>query len=92
MTNSGCPENGGSGINTESAYGGTKQDVIGNIIHDIGPARACGYIHGIYIIGQNSLIQNNIVYSTSGYGITCGMTHAMRRWSITRSSTTGPAR
>ncbi len=69
MNNKGCPSNGGSGINTESWYGGSAIDVTANLVHDIGPANQCQYIHGIYVIAPGGHIYNNITYSNSGYGI-----------------------
>jgi hypothetical protein len=55
-----CSSGGGSAINTDAYYGGVYDDVIGNLVHDIGPA-SCKYIQGIYISTSGS-VKNNVVY------------------------------
>ena len=52
---------GGSGIGTDSYFGGVSDDVIGNVVNDIGPTSGT-HFHGIYI-STNGNISNNLVYS-----------------------------
>ena len=64
-----CDGNGGAGI-VSNNYTASNNDVIGNVVHDIGNPGGCNGVHGIYhsIAGEN-IIQNNIVYRASSYGI-----------------------
>jgi hypothetical protein len=62
-----CPSQGGAGIEGDSYYGGTNIDLVGNIVHDIGPA-ICKFIHGIYQTAPG-IVSNNVVYRASGWGI-----------------------
>jgi hypothetical protein len=62
-----CTSAGGSGIGVDSYYHGIKSDVVGNSVHDIGPA-GCRYIQGIYI-NTPGTVRNNIVYRVSEAGI-----------------------
>jgi hypothetical protein len=62
-----CNSTGGSAINSDSYYNGKKNDVIGNIVHDIGPA-GCTYVQGIYISTSGSVI-NNLVYNVGAVAI-----------------------
>jgi len=55
-----CNSAGGSAIGVDSYYKGVKGDVIGNVVHDIGPA-GCTYVQGIYH-STSGTIKNNIVY------------------------------
>ena len=65
--NVGCTSGGGSGIGVDSYYKGTQSDVVGNIVHDIGP-QGCRYIQGIYVSTSGS-IKNNQVYRVAESGI-----------------------
>ncbi|HEX6961277.1 MAG TPA: choice-of-anchor Q domain-containing protein, partial [Lacipirellula sp.] len=58
---------GGAGIEGDSYYGGTNIDLIGNVVHDIGPGNV-NTVQGIY---QNTsgTVANNVVYGASGWGI-----------------------
>ena len=58
---------GGSGIGVDSYYNGKQSDVVGNIVHDIGP-KGCRFIHGIYVSTSGS-IKNNQVYRVAEGGI-----------------------
>jgi hypothetical protein len=58
---------GGAGIEGDSYFGGTNINLIGNIVHDIGPA-SDNTIHGIYQTAPGN-VENNLVYRTSGWGI-----------------------
>jgi hypothetical protein len=55
-----CTSGGGSAIGVDSYYKGIKGDIIGNTVHDIGPA-SCKYIQGIYM-STSGTIKNNVVY------------------------------
>ena len=55
-----CTSAGGSAIGVDSYYNGVKTDVIGNLVHDIGPA-GCRYVQGIYI-STSGTVKNNVVY------------------------------
>jgi hypothetical protein len=66
-TNVPCTSAGGSGIGVDSYYRGIKSDVIGNSVHDIGPA-GCRFIQGIYI-NTPGTVRNNIVYRVAEAGI-----------------------
>ena len=59
----GCSGVGGSGIGIDSYFNGVKSDVIGNRVHDIGPA-GCRFFQGIYMSTSGS-IKNNVVYRVS---------------------------
>ena len=62
-----CSSTDGAGIGIESYYRGIKAEVIGNQVHDIGPA-GCQAIQGINI-NTSALVANNIVYRTAYAGI-----------------------
>jgi hypothetical protein len=64
----GCTDNGGAGIQN-AEYKGADNDVIGNVIHDVGRPGACNGIHGIYHTNRRGHIFNNIVYRASAFGI-----------------------
>ncbi|RZA34322.1 MAG: DUF1565 domain-containing protein [Lysobacteraceae bacterium] len=55
-----CNRAGGSGIGVDSYFRGVKGDVIGNTVHDIGPA-GCRFVQGIYH-STSGTIKNNVVY------------------------------
>jgi hypothetical protein len=55
-----CTSGGGEAIGTDSYYGGVMSDVVGNTVHDVGPA-GCKYIQGIYVSTSGS-VKNNLVY------------------------------
>ncbi|CUI09154.1 DUF1565 domain-containing protein [Massilia antarctica] len=55
-----CTSAGGSAIGVDSYYNGVKSDVIGNLVHDIGPA-GCTFVQGIYVSTSGS-VKNNVVY------------------------------
>lgn len=58
---------GGAGIEADGWYGATDLHLIGNIVHDIGPA-ASNFIHGAYHAATGSIV-NNLIYRISGWGI-----------------------
>jgi hypothetical protein len=62
-----CSSAGGSAIGVDSYYKGVMGDVIGNVVHDIGPA-GCSYVQGIYHSTSGS-IKNNVVYRVGSAAI-----------------------
>ncbi|MGF6274436.1 hypothetical protein ABIB38_002818 [Massilia sp. UYP11] len=62
-----CNSAGGSAIGVDSYYKGVKGDVIGNVVHDIGPA-GCTYVQGIYH-STSGTIKNNVVYRVGSAAI-----------------------
>jgi len=62
-----CSSAGGSAIGVDSYYKGVKGDVIGNVVHDIGPA-GCSYVQGIYH-STSGTIMNNVVYRVGSAAI-----------------------
>jgi len=64
----GCGGNGGGGI-MNANYTGSDNDIIGNVVHDIGVPGACNTVQGIYHANLRGHIQNNIVYRVSAWGI-----------------------
>lgn len=59
-TNIPCTSAGGSAIGVDSYYRGIKGDVIGNRVHDVGPA-GCRYVQGIYM-STSGTVKNNVVF------------------------------
>ncbi|MET0264450.1 MAG: DUF1565 domain-containing protein [Duganella sp.] len=55
-----CNGGGGAAIGVDSYYNGVQGDVIGNLVHDIGPA-GCQYVQGIYVSTSGSVV-SNVVY------------------------------
>jgi len=65
----GCDGNGGAGI-LNGNYSASDDDVIGNVVNDIGEAnKSCARVHGIYHSNMRGRILNNICYGNEGYGI-----------------------
>jgi len=62
-----CEAKGGAGIGIDSYYKGNDAEVVGNHVHDIGPAE-CRYMHGIYI-STTAKVRDNTIYRASGAGI-----------------------
>lgn len=62
-----CTSGGGSAIGVDSYYRGVKGDVIGNLVHDIGPA-GCRFVQGIYI-STSGTVKNNVIYRVATGGI-----------------------
>ena len=65
--NNGCTSGGGAGINVDAYYKGKQSDIVGNIVHDIGP-KGCRYIQGIYV-STSGTVKNNQVYRVAEGGI-----------------------
>ena len=64
----GCDGNGGAGIENAS-YTDSDDDIIGNVVHDIGTPGACNGVQGIYSSNLRGRILNNIVYRVSAWGL-----------------------
>ena len=62
-----CNSAGGSAIGVDSYFKGVKGDVIGNVVHDVGPA-GCTYVQGIYH-STSGTIKNNVVYRVGSAAI-----------------------
>ncbi len=62
-----CSSHGAAGINTDHYDYGVHDDVIGNIVHDIGPP-ACNFDQGIYL-STSGQVMNNLVYNIAWIGI-----------------------
>ena len=58
-----CNSGGGSAIGVDSYYHGVQSDVVGNLVHDIGPA-GCEFVQGIYV-STSGTVKNNVVYRVS---------------------------
>jgi len=65
-----CTSSGGAGI-VNSNYSASDDDVIGNVVHDIGTSlsTSCGTVQGIYHANLRGHIMNNIVYRVWSGGI-----------------------
>jgi parallel beta-helix repeat protein len=60
----------GSGIVNHQNHAGHDDDVIGNVVHDIGDfTQANALQHGIYHANLRGHIWNNLVYRCQGWGI-----------------------
>ncbi|MFL6437847.1 MAG: choice-of-anchor Q domain-containing protein [Terriglobales bacterium] len=60
----------GSGIDNHNNDGGHDDDVIGNVVHDIGDINTTyQFHHGIYHANLRGHIWNNLVYRCEGWGI-----------------------
>jgi hypothetical protein len=62
-----CTSKGGSAIGVDSYYRGKHTDVIGNVVHDIGPP-GCRWVQGIYV-NTPATVRDNIVYRVAEAGI-----------------------
>ncbi|NHZ66686.1 choice-of-anchor Q domain-containing protein [Massilia genomosp. 1] len=79
-----CNSGGGSAIGVDSYYKGVKSDVVGNLVHDIGPA-GCRFVQGIYISTSGS-VKNNVVYRVAEGAI--HLWHDANRVIITNNTVT----
>ncbi|HEX8613694.1 MAG TPA: DUF1565 domain-containing protein [Telluria sp.] len=80
----GCTSAGGSAIGVDSYYKGVKSDVVGNLVHDIGPA-GCRFVQGIYVSTSGS-VKNNVVYRVAEGAI--HLWHDANRVIITNNTVT----
>jgi pectate disaccharide-lyase len=67
---------GGAGIDatgaSAGAYRGSGQEIVGNVVYDIGAGArdgTCSLVHGIYSSVPDVRIANNLVYRVTGWGI-----------------------
>ncbi|MDL2354362.1 MAG: right-handed parallel beta-helix repeat-containing protein [Pseudomonadota bacterium] len=68
LTVSGGCGDGGAGISNAN-NSGSDDDIIGNVVNDIGVPGACSGVHGIYSSNLRGHIYNNIIYRASSWGI-----------------------
>jgi hypothetical protein len=59
----------GAGINSGANYRGEDNDVIGNVVHDIGYPKACNVGQGIYHANKGGHIYNNVAFHNGAYGV-----------------------
>jgi len=59
---------GGAGIN-HGNYSANDNDMIGNVVHHVGPSGATNTVHGLYHSNLRGRIVNNIAYKNSGWGV-----------------------
>jgi hypothetical protein len=59
---------GGGGI-VDGDYAAHDDDMIGNVVHDIGPTTPNNGVHGLYHSNLRGRIVNNIAYRNAGWGI-----------------------
>ncbi len=59
---------GGAGIN-HGNYSAHDNDMIGNVVHHVGPSGANNTVHGLYHSNLRGRIVNNIAYKNSGWGV-----------------------
>ena len=64
----GCTGSGGAGI-VDANYNASDDDIIGNVVHDIGIPGSCNGVQGIYHSNLRGKIANNIVYRAAAFGI-----------------------
>ena len=65
-----CSGSGGAGIDN-SNYSASNDDVIGNIVGNIGPSNngSCNTVQGIYLSNSGGTTANNIVFNVAAWGI-----------------------
>jgi hypothetical protein len=65
-----CDSQGGSGM-TDGGYTSHDNDIIGNVVNNIGSSypSLCQYVHAIYHSNARGHILNNIAYDNAGVGI-----------------------
>jgi hypothetical protein len=64
-----CSSSGGAGIDN-SNYSASNDDIIGNIVGNIGPSiGSCNTVQGIYLSNSGGITANNIVFAVSAWGI-----------------------
>ena len=79
-----CTSAGGAAIGVDSYYHGVAGDVVGNLVHDIGPV-GCRYVQGIYI-STTGTVKNNVVYRVAEAAI--HLWHDARSVIITNNTVT----
>ena len=79
----GCGGGGGAGINNGD-YTKSDNDVIGNVVHDIGVPGKCNTVQGIYSANLRGRVINNIVYRASSWGI--NLWHAANQVTIANNT------
>jgi len=56
-------------INSGANYSAEDNDVIGNVVHDVGYPKACNVGQGIYHANKGGRIENNVSFRNSAYGV-----------------------
>ncbi|MGH7238867.1 MAG: DUF1565 domain-containing protein [Candidatus Saccharimonadales bacterium] len=73
IISSNCAAGGGGIVTGEGDLKKEGEEVIGNLIHDIGAFSPslpyCNHVHGIYMAAEKAVVQNNIVYHAGSAGI-----------------------
>jgi hypothetical protein len=64
----GCTSAGGAGIDNGN-YSASDNDIIANVVHDIGAPGTCNRVQGIYHANLRGHILNNLSYRNAAYGI-----------------------
>ena len=78
-----CNGSGGSAINIDHYYYGVQSNIVGNLVHDIGPT-GCRYIQGLYV-STTGTVKNNVVYRVAEAAI--HLWHDARSVYYTRTGT-----
>jgi len=58
----------GGGIGADSYYQGASNDVLANVVHDIGAA-GCQTMFGVFVNSADGDVKNNLVYGVSAAGV-----------------------
>ncbi len=79
-----CGNDGGAGIDN-SSYTAYDDDIIGNVVHDIGSREKPNQlVHGIYHSNYGGHIANNVVYRAAAWGIS--LWHAARNVTVSNNT------
>lgn len=82
-----CTGNGGAAISAEGwrsgGYNGHHQEIIGNLVEDIGPG-SCSTFQGIYVAVPDVKVINNITNNAGNYGVHGW--HAATRMTVTNNT------
>jgi hypothetical protein len=84
-----CTGDGGAAINHGENFG-ADNDVIGNVVLNIGPGGSCNTVQGIYHANLRGKIQNNLVFRGGAFGI--HLWHAANAVTITNNLVVGSRR
>jgi hypothetical protein len=89
VSNATCFRDGGAAI-LNGDYSSTDNDIIGNVVLNIGPPGACNTTQGIYHSMLRGRIQNNLVFGGGSFGI--HLWHAANAVTITNNLVVGSKR
>jgi Protein of unknown function (DUF1565) len=65
--NNPCTSSGAAGIDTQNSS--ARISAIGNVVYNVTYGTACNHNHGIYFASPGGIIENNIVYRSSAFGL-----------------------